>query len=334
MLQSGNSGVWEQWVPIWTALVRAFGISPEGAKQAQCLSRWLSREGLFHISTTQALHCFNILGSPCALTEVAEKRPYSPLSWLTPWMVSVGQASMVPLTYRWQRRQTLSMSWHLERETGVLGLLEKWHVGTHLGKQGRQGLHAEVSPCCFSRKTSIFPLSCQKCIETSISNRPFWTIWWEGNVRPTCDCHSNDGKREAFLWLPEQLCLNGEQKTENPQKRRGKTSTTLDTCSEKVLGYFSKQVPLSLGHFQGYVGMSSGERASSVNRNSLVPYEACATSVLWSEGKPTHRLPLPYRSNTIVATLATSRFLDCRLASSKEALTVSMKKALKAAFLT
>lgn len=135
VLQWGKPGVWEQGVPTWTALVRAFGISPEAAKQAQCLSRWLSGEALFHIIMTQALHCFNILG--------------------------------------------------------ILG----------------------------SRKTSIFPLSCQKYIETSISNRPFCINWWEGNVRPTWDRHTNDAKTEAFLWLPEQLRLNGEQETENPQKR-------------------------------------------------------------------------------------------------------------------
>lgn len=46
--------MWEQGVPAWTALVRAFGISPEAAKQAQCLSRWLSGEALFHIIMTQA----------------------------------------------------------------------------------------------------------------------------------------------------------------------------------------------------------------------------------------------------------------------------------------
>lgn len=135
VLQWGKPGVWEQGVPAWTALVRAFGIGPEAAKQAQCLSRWLSGEALFHIIMTQALHCFNVLG--------------------------------------------------------ILG----------------------------SRKTSIFPLSCQKYIETSIPNRPFCTNWWEGNVRPTYDRHTNDAKTEAFLWLPEQLRLNGEQEKENPQKR-------------------------------------------------------------------------------------------------------------------
>lgn len=85
---------------------------------------------------------------------------------------------------------------------------------SHLGSLSHERLEQMIFECPFLTelsqdsvysgpwKTEVFPLSCLKFAKsTATSNSPFWTLWWEGNVRSTWDLHTKNINIWLFSWL-------------------------------------------------------------------------------------------------------------------------------------